>query len=242
MYNLSEWINPKYLTKEYILTVKNNLNHEEFVKAVVFEDFLKENIAQKLKNAIMEIWDWRSFSFNESSEMERNKNYGHNKKYTPDDVNHYFYKWELFRLLNWFLNSENFMRYISIFYGENVVYQNQENLQGNDLRWWITLQDNTFLDISWWHTDFETWFGKRKRWNTLLYLTPTWQEEFWWCLELWKKTWIQIKSYRKIAPIFNRFVILLSEENKSWHKIWKFHQNYQRIAYVNQILASSKYI
>lgn len=55
MYNLSEWINPKYLTKEYILTVKNNLNHEEFVKAVVFEDFLKENIAQKLKNAIMEI-------------------------------------------------------------------------------------------------------------------------------------------------------------------------------------------
>jgi Rps23 Pro-64 3,4-dihydroxylase Tpa1-like proline 4-hydroxylase len=238
MYNISQWINKKYISRDFIDGTRKNIENVENVKVIIFDDFLNQTLAEKLKKSIDDIGENRSFSFNELGEMDRNSKLGHNQEYIPDNINHFFYKWWIFQLINWFLNSDEFLRYIWVFYGESITYQNRELIRENERKWGITFQDNVYIDIKWWHTDSETWFGKQKRWNILLYLTPEWQEEFWWCLELWKSEGNNIITYEKVAPIFNRLVLLISEENKSWHKIGKFLKEYQRIAYVNQILSS----
>jgi len=235
-FTLSTWIHPKYLTKAFIRDSIESLGRCSLVKVLVFDNFLNEKIATRLRQSLVNPETPRSFSFNESTEMERHKEFWYNSEYSPDNINHFFYEGELFELLDCFLNSEEFLRYISLFYGECISYQTPK-MNHRGWKYGITLQDNTFIEIKWWHTDSETWYGKQKRWNILLYLTPEWKEHFWWCLELWKYEGSHIITYDSIAPIFNRLVLLLSEEDISWHKIWNFHTNYHRITYVNQILS-----
>ena len=163
MYNLSEWINSKYLSKEFIINTKKELLSNEFVKVIVFDNFFKDNISNKIKTEILNIWKNRAFSFNESDEMNRNSQFWYNWEFLPDNVDHYFYKWAIFSLLNNFLNSDIFLRYLSIFYWKKITYQNKQNPFDNDFWRWITLQDNFYIDIKWRHTDSETWYWKRSR-------------------------------------------------------------------------------
>ena len=128
MYNLSEWINSKYLSKEFIINTKKELLSNEFVKVIVFDNFFKDNISNKIKTEILNIWKNRAFSFNESDEMNRNSQFWYNWEFLPDNVDHYFYKWAIFSLLNNFLNSDIFLRYLSIFYWKKITYQNIHHL------------------------------------------------------------------------------------------------------------------
>jgi len=92
MYNISQWINKKYISRDFIDQTRKNIENMDNVKVIIFDDFLNQTLAEKLKKSIVDIGENRSFSFNELGEMDRHMKLGYNKEYMPDNINHFFYK------------------------------------------------------------------------------------------------------------------------------------------------------
>lgn len=117
---LQKWISPKYLHTQILEAYKKNMFASPYVKSLVFDGFLLPEIAEKLKAEIEKSNKDREFHFNETYLKTDNS------EYVKAGVDFYFYTSPLLRELNMFLNSQEFMKYLSLLYGVEVSYVHKD--------------------------------------------------------------------------------------------------------------------
>lgn len=220
---LSDYINPLYLSRNKMLEMKNTLHWEKYVKAIVFEDFLKEDIANKLYVELFKNqWDiLPTFIWDGNSIWLKN------------------YQWDLFDEINNLYNSKIMENFMTFFYDKFVFIGKTKTKFPSMVKGWLNVQSNTEWNYMIWHQDFN---NKWYIWNTVLYISTDWTKENEWFLELWYKKDNEFVIYKKIEPIFNRFILIIWEENKSWHRISEMKWNNKREAIVKPITTINELI
>ena len=119
-----------------------------------------------------------------------------------------------------FINSFEFKYFLIFILWVYIEYEDFSDTHiYNDIEYYITnknwfiIQENNSWNFLWWHTDEEDM--------------------------LWDKKLLTIGEiivYKKIAPILNRLVILLTHKNLFWHKVEKIWNSFERKVFTKKII------
>ena len=202
MYKLQNWINSKYLDSKNIVNLLKKLNNDNYL---VFEDFFKEDIIEKL------VFDF----INNEKIVIAEENYLNWVAY----VKWCKIYWDFLINFKTFIESKFFLRYLSLFLWKKITFHFEEDLNLEQIEFiknekWLIIQcfeDKHYMN---WHDDL---------WNDaiyLFYLNNDWEKEDGWLLELWNKEDNSIQKFDYVIPKMNTFV-LLKPKKDFYHKVSK---------------------
>jgi len=187
----------KYINEEVLNFELNNIPFPN----VIIDNFIKEEYLNELLIDIEKLTKEKSYYYGDQR-IEKNKYaFKNNFNETLQD---------LFKELN----SDEFINILEEKTGINNIIRNNLSLSGAGVH---KVYNEGFLCM---HTDFEGYNDDNyglldRRINLLLYMNPTWNQEFNGELCLYDKTLNKIS--KKIEPLLNRCIIFLTPENIHGH-------------------------
>lgn len=214
-------LNKKYRNTSYLQILAHNMRRNHPIKYIVLDDFLDPEFFDSLMNEIHTskhhlVWDsnWREIHYTSWYFSKIFWSF-----YLSQDMRDFLYnfypKWIKIEWLKWWKNI--LQKFLNIFSRKNGLF----------------FRKNVIFSQLDWHTD---WPQSKIAWSFILYLNKEWESAWGWNLVLWYPSVLWIHPYAEIPPICNRCVLLVCEENISWHRVSRLTWPNSRLFIHDQIL------
>ncbi len=221
---LKQYINPLYLTKDFLDWVIKKIYSKKSVKFLNMDDFLQEDFLSKV---MLDVYELDTIHYS-------------TQKTFIKMGSGFFLKWEYVNELNKFFYSTEFEHFINFFTKNKVLLEKKKSIEFSlerRLFKWMNVQCYEKWHYLDWHTD---WPIPQTQATIVFYLNPGWLSWMWGEIELGEyKKW-NIIWYKNFLPIENRFIIIITEEGKSFHRIKKIQWDASRHSFHDQLLLSKK--
>lgn len=221
-------IQKKYLQKDKILSMKNELKFKSPISYLVWEDFIDPEIYAQIEQEIR-LKDYQKVDIHQDEWHRHNKTV--------------LLEWQLLHSLFQFFESSSLEKYLSLFVWRPIkkeFYIDESMIckaYWDEKFIWAVAQVYELWDFFDWHIDgpIEHW----ALWAFTYYLwwyQGDWDQANGWNLQLWKKdgNW-EISVYHELPYKKNTLVLIVASDN-AYHRVSRLKRNVTRLSIQSTIM------